>query len=355
MNNEFVVIRPVCEDDLNIICEFGDQVGVGLSSLVNNVSVMSYKIEKSFLSFNGEKNCESRHFFFVMDYYEDEGSMPKVIGTCAIDAPQGKTAPLYNYKVVTVTQLCEKLNKYKQHKVLELVSDYQNTSQLSSLFLQESFRRYKKGELLSRSRLLFMSEFPDFFSDIVFSQIRGFLDDKGDSLFWDSLGRYFFDMDFKEADFFRTEEGEQFISDLMPIYPVYMELLSQDCQKNIGTPHVDARAALRLLEKEGFKNRGYVDIFDGGPIVEAYRKEIKTITESIGAKVHEVRKNKNNTSVNYNLNNKIIANTRLDFRATLGQVEFVEPGIVCVDERVAKALNVSVGDNIRFCDLHKNQ
>lgn len=351
MDNAFVVIRPIREDDLNIVCEFGNQSGIGFTTLVNNTSVMSHKIHQSLLSFKGEASNGSRYFFFVMEYYKHEDALPKVIGTCAIDSPQGKTAPLYNYKLVTVTQLCEKLNKYKQHKMLTLVSDYQNTAQLSTLFLQESFRGFSKGELLSRARLLFIAEFPDFFSDIIFSQIRGLLDDRDNSLFWDSLGRYFFDMDFKEANLIRSIEGEEFISDLMPTYPIYIELLSQECQKTIGEPHVDARGALRLLEKEGFKNRGYVDIFNSGPIIEAYKKEIKTITDSIGAKVHEIRKNTNKLDNH----NKIIANTRLDFRATLGQIECIEPGIVCVDERLANILNVSVGDNIRFCDLHKKQ
>lgn len=352
MDNGFVVVRPVREDDLKIICGFGEQVGFGFTSLMNNPSVMLKKIEQSLLSFNGHQAIESRQFFFVMEYHE-QNSSPIVIGTCAIDAPQGQTGPLYNYKLSTVTQLSEKLNKYRQHKVLELVTDYQNTSQLSALFLQKSFRGYHRGELLSRSRCLFITEFPHFFSDILFAQMRGLIDEVGNSLFWDSIGRYFFDMDFKEANDLRMTQGEQFISDLMATYPIYIELLSKEFQQIIGEPHVDTRGALRLLNDEGFKNRGYVDIFEGGPIIEAYKSELKTTLESKSCKIHDIKKIETPSLVNQFP--KIISNTRLDFRATLGVVECTESEGVCIDEHMANILQVSIGDNIRFCDLHKKQ
>lgn len=348
MNNGFVVIRPVCENDLHTICEFGDQVGIGFISLVSNPAVMMRKIEQSLSSFSDQPENGSRLFFFVMEYCEKLGDSPVVVGTCAIDAPQGKTAPFYSYKLSTVTQISQHLNKYKQHKILELVTDYQNTSLFSTVFLQKPFRGYHRGELLSRSRCLFISEFPHFFSDIIFSQMRGLLDDKGGTVFWDSIGRYFFEMDFKEANDLRIIQGEQFISDLMPTYPIYTELLSKEFQDTIGAVHVDTRAALKLLDKEGFRNRGYVDIFDGGPIVEAYKSELKTMSESQACKIHTIKPMHHNTLVP-----KIISNTRLNFRVTLGVVEIIEPGFVCIDESVATLLQVSIGDNVRFCDLHK--
>lgn len=354
MENGRVVIRPVCADDLNIVCAFGEQIGFGFTSLTSDSEVMLQKINKSLLSFSSHQEQKSRHFFFVMELYE-QNQPPFVIGTCAIDAPQGNTGPLYNYKISTVTQLSEKINKYKQHKILELVTDYQNTSQLSALFLQKSFRGYHRGELLSRSRSLFISEFPHFFSDIIFAQMRGVIDEAGNSLFWDSIGRYFFEMDFKDANYLRMTQGEQFISDLMPTYPIYVELLSKEFQQIIGEPHVDTRGALRLLMNEGFKNRGYADIFEGGPIIEAYKSELKTALESKSLKIHSIKKNALDDMNRYALAPKMISNTRLDFRATLGEIELLEPDLVCLEEDVANLLNVSVGDNVRFCDLHKRQ
>ena len=71
MDNAFVVIRPIREDDLKTVCEFGNQSGIGFTSLVNNKPVMSHKINQSLLSFNGEASNGSRYFFFVCNRKEN--------------------------------------------------------------------------------------------------------------------------------------------------------------------------------------------------------------------------------------------------------------------------------------------
>ena len=48
----------------------------------------------------------------------------------------------------------------------------------------------------------------------------------------------------------------------------------------MGQPHPSGRAALRMLEHEGFVFDRYIDIFDGGPTVTAATDHIRTIRES---------------------------------------------------------------------------
>ena len=43
-------------------------------------------------------------------------------------------------------------------------------------------------------------------------------------------------------------------------------------------PH--RRAAMRMLEREGFSGEGYIDIFDGGPTMSAKTDEIRTIRDA---------------------------------------------------------------------------
>ena len=62
----------------------------------------------------------------------------------------------------------------------------------------------------------------------------------------------------------------------MPKYPIYVSLLSKQAQAVIGKVHEKTKPALQLLEQEGFICRGYVDIFDAGPTVEANLKHIRT-------------------------------------------------------------------------------
>ena len=42
-------------------------------------------------------------------------------------------------------------------------------------------------------------------------------------------------------------------------------MLPESARAVIGVPHPSGRAAMQMLEREGFEFDGYVDIFDGGP------------------------------------------------------------------------------------------
>jgi arginine N-succinyltransferase len=75
------------------------------------------------------------------------------------------------------------------------------------------------------------------------------------------------------------------IADLMPRHPVYVDLLAPDARAALGNPHADGHAALAMLRTEGFEWRGYVDIFDGGPTVEAATDAIRTVSGARAARV----------------------------------------------------------------------
>ena len=47
----------------------------------------------------------------------------------------------------------------------------------------------------------------------------------------------------------------------------------------IGLPHPSGRAAMRMLENEGFAFENYVDIFDGGPTMTARTDQVRTIRQ----------------------------------------------------------------------------
>lgn len=133
----------------------------------------------------------------------------------------------------------------------------------------------------------------------------------------------------------------------MPKHPIYANLLSKKAQSVIGQVHEKTKPALRLLVKEGFEHRGYVDLFDAGPTVESKLSKIKSVKESINSKVIISDDIANETVF-------AICNTSIvDFRATFTpQVKYIkEKGITVISSEVAKALNVSEGDSIRFINL----
>ena len=66
-------------------------------------------------------------------------------------------------------------------------------------------------------------------------------------------------------------------ADLMPRYPVYVNLLPKSAQDVIAKPHPNAEAAKALLETQGFRYNSMVDIFDAGPCVECYTDSIEIV------------------------------------------------------------------------------
>jgi arginine N-succinyltransferase len=135
---------------------------------------------------------------------------------------------------------------------------------------------------------------------------------------------------------------KEFIAELMPKYPIYVNLLSKDAQDVIDKVHPQTVPALRLLEAEGFARRGYVDIFDAGPTVESNVNNIRTVNKSKRCQViiGEVQ----------STDNYIICNTKVkDFRATQTSVSLRETAKqVVISQTVADALMVTEGDLVRL-------
>src|SRR5436305_14613120 len=142
--------------------------------------------------------------------------------------------------------------------------------------------------LLARSRYLFMKLHRGRFGDRTLAELRGVMDEAGNAPFWDGLAGRFFGMTFPEADEFNAVHGTRFIADLMPKTPIYVDLLADSAKAVMGQPHPSGRAALRMLEHEGFAFDRYIDIFDGGPTVTAPTDQIRTIRQARVETVAEI-------------------------------------------------------------------
>jgi arginine N-succinyltransferase len=151
---------------------------------------------------------------------------------------------------------------------------------LCSLFLDQAYRHGKNGVLLAKSRLLFIAEFGEHFSDKIIAELRGRLTPEGKSPFWEGLGRHFFAMEYSAADYLTGIGQKAFIAELMPRHPVYVNLLAKDARDAIGAVHADTEPARTMLEQEGFRYEGYVDIFDAGPTLECFRTDIHAVRHS---------------------------------------------------------------------------
>jgi arginine N-succinyltransferase len=88
-------------------------------------------------------------------------------------------------------------------------------------------------------------------------------------------------MEYSTADYLTGIGQKAFVAELMPRYPVYANLLPDSARAVIGEVHDDTRAARAMLEQEGFRYEGYVDIFDAGPTLECFRDDIRAVRRSV--------------------------------------------------------------------------
>src|SRR3546814_12494341 len=65
----------------------------------------------------------------------------------------------------------------------------------------------------------------------------------------------------------------------MPKHPIYIAMLTDTARAAIGLPHPSGRAAMRILENEGFGFDNYIDIFDGGPTMTARTAWVKAVRD----------------------------------------------------------------------------
>jgi arginine N-succinyltransferase len=165
------------------------------------------------------------------------------------------------------------------------------------------------------------------------------MDAAGHCPFWDGLAGRFFGMSFPEADEFNAVHGTRFIADLMPGTPIYVSLLAESAQAVMGQPHPTGRAALRMLEEEGFSYDRYLDIFDGGPTVTARTDQIRTVRESTRETIGEIGDG--------GRTKMLVATGRLrDFRACCASVKRLPKKGLCIDREAAEMLEVDVGSEV---------
>ena len=173
--------------------------------------------------------------------------------------------------------------------------------------------------------------------------MRGRVNSDGISPLWSALGSYFFQMDFPKAETLTTR-SKKIIGELMPKHPIYIPLLPEDAQEVIGKVHANTEPALAMLLKEGFENRNLVDIFDGGPTLECDLDDIRAVRECESGTVTAIAEKVDDG------NRQILSNSRLDFRACLGQIAW-QGDQATIDQASALRLNLKTGDAIRSVNL----
>jgi arginine N-succinyltransferase len=337
-----IIIRPIQANDYNHLHRIAIDSGYGFTSLPVNEDILKKRIKHSEESFSlPVSEPGNQGYLFVME----DTQTGQVVGTAGIEAAVGLDNAFYHYHLGKVVHSSRELNIHNTVETLSLCNDYTGASEICTLFLQQSHRKNGNGRFLSRCRFLFMAEHSKRFANCVIAEMRGVSDKNGKSPFYDWLEEHFLSIEFTKADYLTGIGNKDFIAELMPKYPVYVSLLSKEAQHVINKVHDNTVPALRLLEAEGFSRRGYVDIFDAGPTVEAELKQIRAIRDS---RKYQVLIDDNCGSESKQ--KYIICNTKVEyFRAT--QVKLIRretANQVVITSETAQALQVEQGDWVRL-------
>jgi arginine N-succinyltransferase len=328
-------LRAARKSDLRSFYNLAKLTGGGFTNLPAEKATLEAKLETSERGFDRPGDTPGDDLYvFMLENVETK----QIRGTCQVFGAVGTNHNFYSYLISTLTQKSAELGKTFRNQLLNLTTDLEGASEVGGLFLHPHERAGGLGMLLARSRYLFIKSHRERFGDTVLAELRGVMDEGGHSPFWDAIGGRFFDLTFPEADEFNAIHGTQFIADLFPKSPIYVSMLPDSARAVMGQPHPTGRAALKMLENEGFIWDSYVDIFDGGPTVTARTDTIKTIKEAVTVTVAD-HEPENGSSM-------LVAHGRLkDFVACYATVEIDgEQAAVSADAR--GLLGVKPGDQI---------
>lgn len=336
-------IRAARDTDLQPLYEMAKLTGGGFTNLPPDRAALRAKLERSHAAFasTGARSGDTladELFVLVLE----NTATGEIRGTCQMFTHVGQRYPFYSYRVSTLTQHSKELNRTFRADMLSLTTDLEGSSEVGGLFLHPGERAGGLGMLLARSRYLFIAQHRARFADRILAELRGVIDEAAGSPFWDGLAGRFFGMNFQDADQFNATHGHQFIADLFPKHPIYIAMLSETARAAIGLPHPSGRAAMRMLENEGFAHESYIDIFDGGPTMTARTDQVRTIRDTREAIVTATLDGAATGEPAL-----VATGTLADFRCAYARIGNDGDGMA-LDAACAAALEIGVGDRVAY-------
>jgi len=255
---ENLLIRPSIPSDIEDFYELAKLAGAGFTSLPVNETLLAERLSSSANAFAGGPGV-------LMLALEDR-KRRCVVG-CAAVKPGGRPRPDF-------------LNFSVQNQTLVPTSSYADMTEVGSLLLHPDYRCHGIGPWLARSRYLLIATDLARFGSVIFSELRGVVDEDDQSPFYNAVCAPFFGCSFAEADSLSAHGRQAELNALLPKDPTPLDGLAFAARDAIARPHHAGRRALDYLEAEGFRFDGVVDLLDGGPAVVAESCAVTTIRQS---------------------------------------------------------------------------
>ncbi len=335
------LIRPAKLSDLFSVLDLARKAGPGFTSLKPDEAAIAARLQKVEASFHAPADTPRDKLAYLMVLEDSDGT---VIGISGVKPAIGTERPFYNFRVASTGQVSFSAKRRFDMTMLWLVSECDGFSEVGSLMLDPDRRGGGVGRMLAQARYLLMAADRSRFADTTVAELRGWFDRDGTSPFWDAVGAPFFHMSFDEADALSASTDGQFLADLLPRFPICLDLLPDHVRDVVGKCHSDGEGARRLLEWEGFHWPRLVDVFDGGPLVMARTDEIRTLRDSVVRPAVVVDGLRGHSGM--------LSNDRFaDFRLSRGPVE-VRSDAIALNPETATRLMLETGDPVRVWVQH---
>jgi arginine N-succinyltransferase len=331
-------VRPAETRDLDGVVALAESLGSGMTTLPADRAVLGEKIERSVASFRGQLDRAQSQYLLVLD--AGDGT---VQGTSALYSHVGSPYGFFSYKRLRLVQRSQAVDVSCNVEMLALANDYTGTTEVGTLAIHPSLKGTGAGRLLARARYMLVAIQPDLFAPLLMGEMRGWQDDSGENPFWNAVGARFFSMDFATADLLSATRGADFIAELLPKHPLYIELLPPEAREVIGKPHLNSMPARSMLRSEGFRYEGYVDVFDAGPQMHCDRDQIATVAQSRQARPVTLSVNAAPAAMPH----LICSEDLLGFRAVMAAAQ-VADGEIALAADAAQLLGADRGATVRW-------
>ncbi len=277
-------VRAVRIGDLDRLESLIRSATRGLTTLQLKHDQILDRIEQSVFAFTrtGQSIKDEPYVLVLAD--DETGEL---VGTSTIYAKTGGFQPFYSYRVVTREHHSEMLGVSHRRTSLELKRVHDGLTEIGSLFLRGTHRNQGRGRWLSLARFTLMAARRSRFSNRVIAEMRGKAEADGRVPFWESVTGRFIPVEFAVADAMSTV-AKDFIEDMMPEHPIYLDLLPVDVREKIAAVHDETKPALALLQSQGFSSTDEVDIFDAGPVLNCDTDSIRAVQSTLRRAVTDI-------------------------------------------------------------------
>lgn len=233
-------------------------------------------VDRSCRSFAGRiRDPLARSYVFVLE----EPRAGRILGTSMIIAQHGtRDSPCTFFDVSEREHYSSTLDRYFTHRVLSIGYHFDGPTEIGGLVVRSRDRGgpSRPGKQLAYVRLLYVAMHRDRFRPKLLAELMPPLLPDGRSRFWESCGKRFTGLAYKDADR-RSRQNKEFIQQLFPPGDLYATLFPRRVQRALGAVGPAAAGVRHLLERVGFRYVDRIDPFDGGPHYEAAVEEVTLV------------------------------------------------------------------------------